>query len=513
MVPASAATLLLGRRLRRQRWRLRKDKCMTSATVTRAGSHAAEREPAGQRAGRPAGTGRAKAGFPRKHPHRRRVADPPPGRRAHDRRRRPSRRQRSTRSRSSLAQKLAAGEAIIGVTLRLVDGINATHAAEFASVTSEAALDLLRRNSEAAAAAIRALSDEELNRAAPLSLNADAPLTCQFMLEDHAVRHSYHHLARIRAALKSPFSPDSGRGRPPRRPGVRKDEVYDVLYRAIPRSSGRLHSVKARQQAMWASGDFAVIGTTLQIVGELLCEGVDLRRRARARCGRGQRQRDACGSPSLCQRHVHRLRAGASGARSSSRRRGGPRRHLRGGRRRGTAVSGREFRRGALDLRRHVRPDHEQAASELMRVCRPRGRIGLASWTPPGFLGQLFLCRRMFRRCRGFALPFCGGPTRTCGICSPGATGIAIHADDLLSVIGRRSTWSTVSDLTTGPSQGVSRLGRGRSVTTRSRSHRAPSLAQPRRRSGPRGAAWGSTWKTVYHKVNGSARKAAVGRR
>ncbi|HEX7940612.1 MAG TPA: hypothetical protein VF488_02340, partial [Gemmatimonadaceae bacterium] len=60
---------------------------------------------------------------------------------------------------------------------------------------------LLRRNSTAAAAAIRALGDEELDLAAPVSLNADAPLTCQFMLEDHAVRHSYHHLAIIRRAL------------------------------------------------------------------------------------------------------------------------------------------------------------------------------------------------------------------------------------------------------------------------------------------------------------------------
>jgi hypothetical protein len=54
----------------------------------------------------------------------------------------------------------------------------------------------------AAAAAIRALSDEELDRAAPVSLYSDAPLTCQFVLEDHAVRHSYHHVAGIRAALK-----------------------------------------------------------------------------------------------------------------------------------------------------------------------------------------------------------------------------------------------------------------------------------------------------------------------
>jgi hypothetical protein len=59
----------------------------------------------------------------------------------------------------------------------------------------------LASNSAAAAAAIRALSDEELDRAAPISLNSDAPLTCQFFLEDHPVRHSYHHLARIRAAL------------------------------------------------------------------------------------------------------------------------------------------------------------------------------------------------------------------------------------------------------------------------------------------------------------------------
>jgi len=61
---------------------------------------------------------------------------------------------------------------------------------------------MLQRNSTAAAAAIRALSDEQLDQAAAVSLNSDAPLTCQFMLEDHAVRHSYHHLARIRAALK-----------------------------------------------------------------------------------------------------------------------------------------------------------------------------------------------------------------------------------------------------------------------------------------------------------------------
>lgn len=100
-----------------------------------------------------------------------------------------------------LAQFLAAGKAIIGVTTQAVAAINRDHEEENDAVTKSAALALLARNSAAAAAAIRAFSDEELDRAAPVSLNSDAPLTCQFFLEDHAIRHSYHHLAGIRAAL------------------------------------------------------------------------------------------------------------------------------------------------------------------------------------------------------------------------------------------------------------------------------------------------------------------------
>ncbi len=100
-----------------------------------------------------------------------------------------------------LAQLLAGGKAVAGVTWDDVHAMNAAHAKDYDAVTKAAALELLRRNSAAAAAAIRALSDDELDRAASISLNADAPLTCQFMLEDHAVRHSYHHLARIQAAL------------------------------------------------------------------------------------------------------------------------------------------------------------------------------------------------------------------------------------------------------------------------------------------------------------------------
>ncbi|AHG92683.1 hypothetical protein J421_5148 (plasmid) [Gemmatirosa kalamazoonensis] len=100
-----------------------------------------------------------------------------------------------------LAQALATGNAVAGVTWNDIHALNARHAADNADVTKEAALDLLWANSTAAAAAVRAFSDEQLDQAAPVSLNADAPLTCQFFVEDHALRHSYHHLAAIRAAL------------------------------------------------------------------------------------------------------------------------------------------------------------------------------------------------------------------------------------------------------------------------------------------------------------------------
>jgi len=104
-----------------------------------------------------------------------------------------------------LAQKLATGEPIAGLTWDDVHSLNAQHAKDFDGVTKAEAIALLERNSASAAAAIRALGDEQLDSAAPISLNADAPLTCQFMLEDHAVRHSYHHLHRIRTALESPL--------------------------------------------------------------------------------------------------------------------------------------------------------------------------------------------------------------------------------------------------------------------------------------------------------------------
>jgi ubiquinone/menaquinone biosynthesis C-methylase UbiE len=150
-------------------------------------------------------------------------------------------------------------------------------------------------------------------------------------------------------------------------------------------------SVKARQQAMWASGDFAVIGTTLQIVGELLCEGVDLRS--------GERVLDvAAGNGNATLAAARRFASVTSTDYVPA--------LLDRGRRRAEAdgfdvtftVADAEdlpYPAASFDVVLSTfgvmfAPDHRQAASELMRVCRPEGRIGLASWTPEGFLGQLF---------------------------------------------------------------------------------------------------------------------------
>ena len=100
-----------------------------------------------------------------------------------------------------LAQLLAQGKPVTGVTWDVVHELNANHAKENDGVTKEAALELLKFNSSAAEGIIRGLSDQQLDSAALVSLNGDAPLTCQFILEDHAVRHSYHHLNRIRETL------------------------------------------------------------------------------------------------------------------------------------------------------------------------------------------------------------------------------------------------------------------------------------------------------------------------
>jgi SAM-dependent methyltransferase len=161
--------------------------------------------------------------------------------------------------------------------------------------------------------------------------------------------------------------------------------AVDGTYKA-----GDANSVKARQQVMWASGDFAVIGTTLQIVGELLCEGVDLRA--------GERVLDvAAGNGNATLAAARRFARVTSTDYVAA--------LLERGRRRANA-EGVDVRFEVADAEALPYPDagfdvvvstfgvmfapeHRQAAGEMMRVCRPGGRIGLACWTPQGFLGQL----------------------------------------------------------------------------------------------------------------------------
>jgi ubiquinone/menaquinone biosynthesis C-methylase UbiE len=152
-----------------------------------------------------------------------------------------------------------------------------------------------------------------------------------------------------------------------------------------------LNVVKARQQTMWASGDFAVVGTTLQIVGELLCEGIDLRA--------GERVLDvAAGNGNATLAAARRFAAVTSTDYVPA--------LLERGRRRAEAeglevsfqpadAEALPFPDGSFDVVLSTfgvmfAPNHDQTASELLRVVRPSGRIGLASWTPQGFLGSLF---------------------------------------------------------------------------------------------------------------------------
>ena len=276
-----------------------------------------------------------------------------------------------------LAQVLADGKPITGVTWSDVHQLNAAHAIENDAVTRESALALLRDNSGAAAAAIRALGDEQLDRAATVSLNDDAPLTTQFFLEDHAVRHSYHHLAAIRAALSA------NAARVESRPTSASCET------AIP--AERLRAIKARQQAMWASGDFAVIGTTLQVVGELLSEAADIR-------GGHDVLDVAAGNGNATLAAARRFAAVTSTDYVPA--------LLEAGRRRAESegltdvtfevadaealpYSDAQFDIVLSTFGVMFAPDHERAAGELIRVCKSRGRIGLASWMPDGFIGQL----------------------------------------------------------------------------------------------------------------------------
>ena len=181
-------------------------------------------------------------------------------------------------------------------------------------------------------------------------------------------------------------------------------------------------SIKARQQAMWASGDFAVIGTTLQIVGELLCEAVDLRA--------GERVLDvAAGNGNATLAAARRFARVTSTDYVPS--------LLERGRRRADAegfdvtfeaadAEALPYPAASFDVVLSTfgvmfAPEHAQAASELMRVCRPGGRIGLASWTPQGFLGQLFQVVARYV------------PPPPAGIRSPLLWGTETHIQDLFA--------------------------------------------------------------------------------
>jgi hypothetical protein len=100
-----------------------------------------------------------------------------------------------------LIQVLASGKAIEGVTMDMVDQMNAEHADTQGNCSKTETLELLKQNSALAAEAVRALSDEQLDKAAPISLNWGAHLTTQYFIEEHPISHSFAHLASIRAII------------------------------------------------------------------------------------------------------------------------------------------------------------------------------------------------------------------------------------------------------------------------------------------------------------------------
>lgn len=152
-----------------------------------------------------------------------------------------------------------------------------------------------------------------------------------------------------------------------------------------------LAALKHKQQAAWASGDYAVVGTTLQLVGETLCEAADVRTDERVldvAAGNGN------ATLAAARRGAHVVSTDYVGT------------LLERGRARAEAerlpvqfeVADAEalpFDDARFDVVLSTfgvmfAPDHGRAAAEMLRVCRPGGRIAMANWTPEGFIGQLF---------------------------------------------------------------------------------------------------------------------------
>jgi ubiquinone/menaquinone biosynthesis C-methylase UbiE len=161
--------------------------------------------------------------------------------------------------------------------------------------------------------------------------------------------------------------------------------------RQSPTPAIDLKAVKARQHGAWSSGDYAVVGTTLQIVGEQLCESLDLRA--------GQTVLDvAAGNGNVSLAAARRFCDVTSTDYVPA--------LLERGRERAHAerlpMEFREadaealpFGEGSFDVVVSTfgvmfTPDQDKAAAELVRVCKHGGKIGLANWTPEGFIGQLF---------------------------------------------------------------------------------------------------------------------------
>jgi ubiquinone/menaquinone biosynthesis C-methylase UbiE len=152
-----------------------------------------------------------------------------------------------------------------------------------------------------------------------------------------------------------------------------------------------LAAVKARQQIAWSTGNYAVVGTTLQIVGETLCESLDLRSGAQvldvaagngnATLAAARRWCDVVSTDYVSELlESGRARAQAEGL--------NPRFEV-------ADAEALPFPDASFDAVLSIfgvmfTPDQEQAARELIRVCKPGGRIGLANWTPESFIGQVF---------------------------------------------------------------------------------------------------------------------------
>jgi ubiquinone/menaquinone biosynthesis C-methylase UbiE len=152
-----------------------------------------------------------------------------------------------------------------------------------------------------------------------------------------------------------------------------------------------LDAIKAKQRATWASGDYALIGTTLQIVGESLCEAVDLHA--------GSQVLDVAAGNGNCSLAAARRWCDVTSTDFVSALLDGARKRAEADR---LSIRFREADVEALPFDDHsfdvvlssfgvmFTANHVRAADELLRVCRSGGRIGLANWTPRGFIGRVF---------------------------------------------------------------------------------------------------------------------------